>query len=365
MTCKVECLTAETERGRLALNEAMEHSYTADVDSVPPQWARVRVVDDVPVSFILVDPRRRMAFPKGDLPYAFVCDVATREDRRREGHFRSIMEDTFSRLRLVGIALVVTHGRHQLYRRLGFEVFTHHCGVFARPGRIETKLGSRVTQEARDLLVIEESKHVHEDLLLVSQVKADTTRECKAALQAAAAVARERGKERILFEHPARHSYGSRYPIYPSPETRFAALARACGAETRLQGADPESGSMPDADWIRVLDAAAFVRGALDCSTAPVRPLALATVCLDTDAGQVTIESRGDGVRVSGKPGLDCPTVRWPSSALAQLVVGYQSAEALDAIHDAALRPEALTLLGALFPRRWRFSRNESWTYAS
>ena len=365
MTQRIEYLTAETKRGRLALKEVMEHSYTANTDSVPPRWARVRVVDDVPVSFILVDPRRRMAFPKGDLPYAFICDVATRKDRRREGHFRAIMEDTFEKLRSAGIAFVITHGRYQLYRRFGFDLFTHHCGVFATPEGIERQLGGQASEKGRDFLVIEESRHVLEDLLLIADLEAKTMPECRAALQAAAAVARERGKARILFEHPAAPSYGSRYPVYPSPETPFMILAVACGAEVRVRDADPESGPIPDADWIKVLDATAFVRGALECSVMPPRSLPVATVCLHTDAGPVTIESTGQGASVSGKMSSGVPMGKWPSSALAQLVVGYQSAEALDTIHDTGLSPEGLSLLDLLFPRRWRFSRNESWTFAS
>ena len=92
MTQKIEYLTAETEPGRLALQEVMEHSYNADTAQVPAQWALARVVDGVPVSFILVDPNRQMSFSGGDVRYGFICDVATREDRRREGHFRAIME---------------------------------------------------------------------------------------------------------------------------------------------------------------------------------------------------------------------------------------------------------------------------------
>lgn len=359
----IELLTAETAQGRHAIVEVMERSYTADVESVPPRWARVRIVDNVPVSFILVDSDRRMDFPDGELRYAFICDAATRKDRRREGHFRGIMEDTFADLRAAGIPMVVTHGRHPLYPRFGFDVFTHHCGIYATPGLIDRRLGTGAVGGARELLQIDEGKYVQKDLLLVTVVKAGTLSECKAALQVAAALARERGKARILFEHPSAPSYGSRYPIYPSPETNFTILARACGAEVCIQGADPESGSIPDADWIKVLDAAAFVRRALQCARGPKGPLPSVTVCLDTDAGSVTIESLGGRVLVSEIASPDAITVRWPSSALAQLVVGYQSAEVLSTIHNRPLPTDALTLLKALFPPRWRFSRNESWTF--
>jgi hypothetical protein len=55
--------------------------------------------------------------------------------------------------------------------------------------------------------------------------------------------------------------------------------------------------------------------------------------------------------------------IHWPSSALAQLVTGYRSAEMLGALLGIKTPPEALALLEALFPRRWRFSRDESWVF--
>ncbi len=364
MAQNVEILTAETERGRQAIEEVMQHAYVADVDSVPARWAKVRVVDGVPVSFIVADPGRRMAFPGGDVRYAFICDVASRADRRGEGHFRAVMEETFASLRAAGIPLVVLHGRYQLYRRFGFDVFTHHCGIFATPTLIARRWGPQVSDGAEELLVIEEGKCFQEDLLLVTDVKARTLPECKAALQAAASLARGRGKTRILFEHPAAPSYGSRYPIYPSPETPLTVLARACGALVCLQGADPEGGVIPDADWIKVLDAAAFLREVLPRAK-PEVTLPEGEVCFDTDAGLVTIESLGGGVEVSDETSPSAPAVKWPSSALAQLATGYQTAAILCTTHDTSLPPGAMALLNALFPQRWRFSRNESWVYKS
>jgi len=350
VTQQIKVLAAETEAGRRALAEVMQRSYSGRLEGIPPPWARVRLADGVPVAFILVDPDRRMEFPTGDLRYAFITDVATREDRRGEGHFRGIMEDTFAALRAAGIALVITHGCYPLYRRSGFTVFTHHCGIFIAPTQIERHLGAvAAAPEGEGRLVVEEQQGFQEDLLLVADVRASSLSECRAALQAAAAAARKRGKSRILFEHPAAPSYGSRYPIYPSPETPFTALARACGAQVCLQGADPESGTIPDADWIKVLDAAALVQEALACSPLPERPL--------------TLESTGERVTALAGVRPAVERARWPAAALAQLVTGYRSAERLAVLHGISLSPEALALLGALFPPGWRFSRNESWTY--
>jgi predicted N-acetyltransferase YhbS len=358
-------LTAETERGRRAIEEVMQRSYVADIDTAPAAWARVLIVDDEPVSFIVIDPDRRMEHPGEDLRYAFVCDVATREDRRGEGHFRFIMAHTFSSLRAAGIPLVVLHGRYQLYRRFGFDVFTHHCGIFATPDQIAIQLGLQVPEEADRLIVIDEGRHTQEDLLLVTDVKATTFAESRDALQVAAAEARRQGKTRILFESPPAPSYGSRYPIYATVETSFSALARTCGAQICVQGADPERGSIPDADWIKVLDAAVFLRAALRGLADSSGSLPGGVVGFDTDAGVATIESDDRGVQVREGLSPEAVPVVWPSSALAQLVTGYRSAGVLSTIHNTTLPAGVRDLLEVLFPQRWRFSRNESWTYRS
>ena len=375
MNGKIELLSAETERGVAAIEEVMAHSYSDDIGTVPPKWALARVVDDVPVSFILVDPARQMEYPAGDLRYAFIAGVATREDRRGEGHFRGIMQAAFARLRKAGIPLVITHGRCQLYRRFGFDVFTHHCGIFINPEQIERHLGAEVqSAEAESrafdashreggerLIEVFDERYVLPELLLVSDVRAKTPGDSRQALLAAAALARQRGKVRILFEHPAAPSYGRRYPIYSTLDTPFSALARACGAEVRVQGGDPESGPVPDADWVKVLDTPLLLAEVLRCQ--PPREAPSGAVCLENDAGSVTIDCAGGSVKVLAGAAAGVPVVEWPVPALAQLATGYQSPAILATERGLSAPAEALALLGALFPRRWRLSRNESWTY--
>jgi GNAT superfamily N-acetyltransferase len=359
---EITYLTAETAAGRQALDEVMAHSYAGDVDSVPPAWARVRLADGVPVAFILVDPDRCMDALHDELPFAFICDVATREDRRGEGHFRGLMEDTFARLREDGHFLVVTHGRYQLYRRFGFDVFTYHSGVFVTPEQIERQLGNGCAPADRDLLVTMEHRALLPNLLVVSDIRSTSLAEHSAALRAAATLARERGCSRILFEHPAAPSYGSRYPVCTASETAFAALARTCGAQVIVQGADPEAGTIPDADWIKVLDTPAFLQVALR-GFLPVRPLPSTLLTIETDTGTATLICAAGGVAlVAGAKPL-AERVRWPSAALAQLVTGYRPAEVLALMYDTPLSSEARDVLGTLFPPRWRFSRNESWIY--
>jgi hypothetical protein len=361
----VEYVTAETVRGRAAIHEAMQHSYAADLDPVPPSWTMARLVDGVPVAWLQIDPDRRMAFPGRDVRYAFVMNVATRSDHRREGHFRALMTHGFGALRDDGCSLAVTHGRYQLYRPLRFAVFTHHSGIFLTPRQITQALGADDTGSGSDLLTVETHRAFHPDLLVVREVRAETPDQCRAALLAAAAVAGKRGKERILFEDPPAPSYGSLYPLRPSSETPYTAAALACGAKLRLEPAEPERGSIPDADRIKVLDAEGFLREAVRGIGAEQRCVPAGTVAFETDAGTATVTSDGCGCTVQAgiQPGV--PLVSWPSQALAQWVIGYRGVAELAAAHRVAVPQDALQRMEAWFPRRWRFSRNESWTFAS
>lgn len=356
-----QTLTAGMAQGRQAIEEVMRHSYDTRIDEVPAAWARARVVDGVPVSYILVDPDRRMEFPGGDLPYAFICDVATREDRRNEGHFAALMRDTFAALRANGIALVATHGRYPLYRRFGFDVFTHHCGIFITPEQIEGKLGLPAAGQDRSLLTVEPGAYYQPDLLVVSAVPAATLPACKVTLQAAAGVAREAGKSRILFEHPSAPSYGSRYPIYPSLHSRFTALAQACGAQVCIQPADPEAGSIPDADWLKVLDAPRLVKQVTRAATRQSHRLV--AIAIRTEAGDVTLGTTPQGLFVEDGAVAGVPQVRWPATALGHLITGFKSAGEIAAQYGTPLPQAVIAMLNHLFPRRWRLSRNESWTY--
>ncbi len=361
----IEILTAETEEGRQAIAEVMENSYRTDVDTVHPEWALARRVNGVPVSFILIDPDRVMHFPGHGLVYGFLCDVATRKDRRWEGHFREIMGEAFARLKQANIPLVVTHGRYPLYRRYGFDVFTYNSGIFITPDMIERWLGPYNGAGDQNWITVAESHFVLDDLLLVSQAKGETFADAKASLLAAAAIARQRRKARILIEQPAAPSYGSTYPIYASPESPLTALARACGARVSLQGANPEEGSVPDADWIKILDAPEFMRQALNCLNGAIPPPDPAQIRIETDAGSFVLESNGRETRLSNEYREDQPAVRWPSAALAQLVTGYKSIDVICTLYNTPIPSHANRMLAHLFPPRWRFSRNESWTYKS
>ncbi len=359
----MEIRTAETARGRDALTEVMAYSYRADIDAVPPAWARVLVLDGVPVSYLLVDPRRAMAFPRGELPYAFMEDAATREDRRREGHFRRLLEDTCAALRQAGLALLVTHGRAALYRHLGFEPFTHQCGLLCTVEQVEAHLGGGSAAEPSGTLRVEESRTFRPGMLLVSDVEAPTIHEAVAVLRRAAALARERGHVELLIEHPSAPSYGSAYPIHPTLETPLATLVRACGGEQRITGSAPEGRPQPHADWAVALAAPALLAQALPLLAMPAGPLPAFDLALCTEVGDVTLRSDGRSVRVLPGSQRSDASPEWSAGALAQLATGYLPVEMLAMIHHIRLSPIEADFLGRLFPPTWRLSRNESWVF--
>ncbi len=358
-------LTAETEEGRRAIEEVMAHSYEEDIDLVPPEWALARIVDDVPVSFALVEPNERLSFANGAIRHGFLRDIATREDRRYEGHFRATMQEVFDRLRLAGIPLATTHGLHQLYRRFGFDVFTHHHVILITPEQIARHLGPSCSQEGEGFLEDEEGPPRPEDLLLIRKVTAATAAEAKCALLAAAAMAERRGRSRILFEHPPA-SVLSRHPslaAQASLDSPFRALALACGAQVRVEGGVPEGQALPDGDWIKVLDAVSFVKEAIRLLALAATSLPPVSIAISCDAGDLTVTSSAAGVTVRAGRSEGAPILQWPSAMLAQLFTGYQPAEVLACLHDVALPPEAAAFFTALIPRQWRLTRQESWAY--
>lgn len=342
----------------------MAASYEAELDGVPPRWVRALLTGGEPVAFIVVDPSRHMEHPGGELPFAFIRDVATRGDRRSEGHFRFLMEDTLAALQTGGIPLVLTHGRRELYRRFGFDVFTYHCGLFVRPEQIEGSLRgvARCGASGRDLLTVAQGGHYHDDLLVVSEVRATTAIDSQAALCTAASLARQRGKARILFEHPSAPSYGSRYPVHATLVTPFTQVALRCGAELRMLAADPDSGPITDADWILALSAGELLRRAV-AGRVKDGLLPQAAVAFSGNAGCATLRAVGDVATVHAEVLAGAAVLAWPAAAIAQLVTGFGGAAPLCAAYGTPLDESGLELLNRLFPPRWRLSRNENWVY--
>jgi len=352
-------VTAETDEGRHAIEEVMAHSYRTNIEGVPPAWARALVVDGVPVSFMRVDPDDAIALPGGKLRAAFLCDAATREDRRGEGHFRTLMERMFSDLRAARIPAVTTHGSCALYRRFSFHVCTHHCGIFVTADSIEQRLGPACGAGER-LLEVDDHPQFVSDLLVVSEVRAWTYAEAKAALLAAAGLARERGKARILFEHPR-----ADHTLHPSLETPFTELARVCGARVTVTSADPEGRRVDHADWYKVLDTYQFLASVLPLRPVQEGALPGVAVAFQTEVGTATIRGTEQGTSVTPAAAPRAWRICWPASAVCQLALGHTSAAALAEIHDTPLPRDPLALLDTLFPRWWRLSRNEEWVFTA
>jgi hypothetical protein len=360
---EIDYLTAETEAGCRAIAEVANNAIPAAVDIVPPGWAIVRRVNGEAVSFALIDPERMMRFGKGAIRYGYIHTIATRADRRARGHFRAMLDEAFRRLKLAGLPFVVLHGANSLYRRFGFEGFTHHSGIFITPGAIEHCLGDAPQSPGlADLIEICESQLFLKDLLYVTHASAGSLEEARGSMLAAAKLAREKNKARILIEHPDAPSYGSTYPVHASSETPLTALARACGGKVVLQGANPEDGRALDDDWIRVLDPLRLAEAVLDCRQGEeLLAPAPARIWICTEQGSFGLVSDGRAVSVTAERSPEMAALGWTSGDVAQLATGFRPAAITAAIRRTPLTPACQGLLEAVFPSGWRFSRNASW----
>lgn len=353
---KITYLTAETDEGRAAIEVVMARSYHADISHIPAQWAMARLVDDEPVAFALVYPKYPVELIHGYMPLAFLGDIATREDRRRGGHMSGMMQEVSQRLVAAGIPALLLHGDEGLYRRFGFVTYTHHSGIFLTPAQIAHEVGIQDEADLKGFRMITEG--VLPDLLVAQYPGCRDLDEAVAVLQILAGQALALGKARILLEEPPPTRFIIRY--YRTIETPLVHVARMCGGEHIVAGSDPVGRRLAHADWIRILDAPRMVEQFLAINGAPKR--ASGELTMRTEAGAFTIVAENGVAHVTPAPSMR-HALPWPAQALAQLLMGYQTATFLGGYYDVPLPKEAAVLLDALFPRRWRFSRNESWIY--
>jgi GNAT superfamily N-acetyltransferase len=357
---ETDYLTAETEEGYQAIAEVANSAIPAAVEIVPREWAIVRRVNGEPVSFALVDPGRKMRFGKSAIGYGYIHTIATRSDRRSRGHFTAMLEEVFSRLKLIGRPFVILHGAHALYQRFGFERFTYHSGIFISPGAIESSLGNApLSPGLADLIEVCDSQLFMKDLLYITHASAGSLEEARGALLAAARLARERNKARILIEHPDAPSYGSTYPIYRTLETPLTAIARACGGKVVVQGAG--MGHTAEDDWMRILDPLRYVQEVLECLRGEIPATPPASIWIETELGGFGLES--DGCEVAVRPEIRPGMLRvsWSAADLAQLTTGYHTPAVISAVKRTPLPPPVMSLLDAVFLPGWRLSRNVSW----
>jgi hypothetical protein len=361
----VKYLTAESEAGREAIIEVMGLSFQDEISDHLKEWSIARIVDGTPVSFILIDPYKQMDFRGGKIRYAFIGDVATRKDRRSEGHFRGIMEHAFGKISENGITIVGIHGHSKLYRdRFGFNTFTYNQGIFATPEEIEMTLGVLNNSKQSESFEVLSGKFIHDDLLIVTDIKVMTINECKNVLQQAASIAKELGKNEILFEYPFSESTEAFYPAYKSIDFQLCRIAEVCGARRVLQGAFPESGPVSHGDWIMLLKPYELVKSIIeladDCSGVPSVGVNMAV-----DGSTLSINSTSGGIRVSPEllDDSEADNMQCTTTDLVRLVTGYHSISELDSIRNLKISEIGLSFLDTLFPKTWRFSRNENWTY--
>ena len=293
-------LTAETEQGRRAIEEVMVHSYEEDIDRVPPGWAIARIVDGVPVSFALVDPNEPLLFPNGAIRRGFLRDIATREDRRLEGHFRATMQEVFDRLRLAKIHCSLDSRRVPAVPEIRFRRLhppprdLHSAGPDRTPSRtvMLPRMGKVLGGRRRPAQAIR-SAPGHE------RNGRDGGR-CQVRAAGRRGHGRTPRKEPDLFEYPpaGRVSVG-----HVSLDSPFRSLALACGAQVRVEGGVPEGRPIPDGDWIKVLDAVGFVEEVIRLLAPMATSLPSVHIGITCDAGDLTITSSAAGVTVSaGRP---------------------------------------------------------------
>jgi len=367
-----EILTIQSDRGRTAFEEIAALTYKPDLAGIPPEWVRVLLDHGVPASFVVIDPDRRIEYPNGDVRYAFLKDAATRPDRRNLGLFRRLLEETGEELRRAGIPWVIGRVPYALGRRLGFSVFTNYSCFILHPEEIEQTLGPRRPEGAEDIIAVDESPDIREDTLVVTDVRAETESDAVVALREAAWVARSRGKIRILFEYPPASAPGSRYPIHAGRRSPLLVVAMVCTARVRLSGserdeddtaAEEERKETENTDMVKLLDLPAVLEQVLAAIAPPPDRCPEGAVAFDTDAGSATIRSGPQGWSVEEGTAPDATLVPLPADAIAQVITGYRAVRTQAYLYQAEIPPRAADLLEALFPRFWRFSRNERWVY--
>jgi hypothetical protein len=151
--------------------------------------------------------------------------------------------------------------------------------------------------------------------------------------------------------------------MHPQIETPLICLARSLGGRIVVQGSNPEEGSIPDADWIKILDLGKLFQQILNCRVRNLPTIPEGAIWFDTDGEGLGIVSNGQEIQICSEFMERAEIVHWPLNAISQLVSGYRSGEVLATIYGTRLSNSSLQLLKEIFPPTWRFSRNESWTY--
>ena len=184
-------------------------------------------------------------------------------------------------------------------------------------------------------------------------------------LRQSAALAQQQAKERILIEYPFNSSRERSYPFCMSAGSVFTDLAETIGANVVRTAAYPEEGPVYHGDWISVLDPSTLLSQATALADT-AKGLPEAQVNIVAQEVCMAIQSDGRALKVSNLRLPNTETIELKSTELARLVTGFHTID--DYIATNARREisgSVLELLRALYPKTWRYSRNENWTYKS
>ncbi len=200
------------------------------------------------------------------------------------------------------------------------------------PEAIHRTLGrdTAASDAGRALLEVAPGRGLLPGLLLLRDVRAADAVAARSALLAAADLAEARGATRILIEAPPASRNGGGYAMQRDLSTPLIELARYCGGEIVVQGADPEGGHVAHADWFQVLDLAGLLAAALP-PEADTAGLLDGAVALCTESGAATIAVRDGRATVTPGAAAGVPQIAWPAAAAGQLALGYAAAPILAA----------------------------------
>lgn len=363
-----EILTAETDRGLAALDEISNRSRKKiNLSGLPGEWVRILMQGDKPVAYAAVDPDREIAYPKGSVRYAYLKTLSrVPGSPAREAFLVDLLENLVGDLRSAGMPWIIGRLPFGLGQDLGFAAFTHYSCFILRPEEIEQTLGGRRAPNAADKITIQHDSDYQDDLLLVTDVRAETQEDCIDVLREAAWVARSNGKARILFEQPPVGLPGSDYAIHDTRQSILLDISMACHARVRVEASDAEMetdelGHTIPTDMVRILSLPSLVGLVAEAADGDLADSPNGSVAFDIPAGQATITTAEGRCEVVDEVAYGAELASFSAPAVAQILTGFRSATTQAYLDEVTIERDARRLLDRLFPRFWRFSRNEKW----
>ena len=362
-----EILTAETPQGREALQTVAEQAETPALPALPNEWRRVLVEDGRPAAMIAIDPDRRIAFPAGEVRYAWLAHASTTIARRSMAGklLGALIENAAGDLRQAGLPWMIGRMPYELGDQLGFRAFTHYSAIFARPEEVEQTVGSGRPQGYEDRIVVEQSPDFRKDYLVVTDAQAETEGEAIHVLREAAWVARSNGKARIYFEHPKAGLPGSVYPIHETRDSALTDIATACDARIRMNDSEGEALNKDrvtlQTDMVRMTDLPTLLRQVLEVNGVDPATCPDGSIAFAVDEGIATLTVADGKLEVADVERNGAERIGFSAADIVQIVTGFRSATTQGYLDELEDPRKAMRFLDYLFPRFWRFSRCDRW----